>query len=414
MTATFKSCIRWISQAPLWFRAAMVLGFALRLYFCLFTDGTYDVEIWRGHAERIDELGLIRYYHETPLANHPPFISELSSWMLMACKQTGIPFRVLLRMPFVLIDAGTCALLLLALADHPRRLLLAAAYWLHPLAILLSSYHGNTDSSVAFFVLLSGWLLSEKKTMAGAMAIGVGLWIKLPVVLAVPALLLLVDGWRGKLRFLSVAGATAVSSYLPALASDPRIVLANVFGYHGQLIQNSAGVPAWGWYRVLTPFIASADWLADPGRLVDFLVGQGHRIVIGLIVLLVWQRRALRSLPEVCATIASGYALVYGLTEYWSFQYFAWSVPFWCFMPSWFFIGATALVGGYIYSLYGYLCGNPWLLGPWDFVGRPSWPAIVIVLRDLSVGFFFVSACWFLIRPVVGRLRFRSNDRKAA
>jgi hypothetical protein len=405
MTATYKECVRWIGQTPLWFRGAIALGFALRLYLCLFTEGTYDVAIWRGHAEKIGELGLIRYYHSNPLANHPPFISEVFSWMLSAGQHSAIPFRVLLRLPFVLIDAGTLALLLSVLAHHERRLVLAAAYWLHPLSLLFSAYHGNTDSSVAFFVLLSGWLLAQKKTIAAAMAIGVGLWIKLPVVVAVPALLLLLDGWRDRLLFLTVAASTGVSTYLPALVADPRIVIANVFGYHGQLIQNSAGVPVWGWYRVLMPFVATPEWLNDPGGLVEVLINQGWRIALGLNLFLVWQRRSLRSLPDVCATIATGYVLIYGLTEHWSFQYFAWSVPFWCFMPSWFFVGATAVTGGYIYSLYGYLCGNPWLLGRWDFVGRPVWPAGVILLRDLSVGFYFVSAWWLLIRAAVRAVR---------
>ena len=398
-TATLKAGIRWIAQTPPWFRGVIALGFALRLYLCFFTEGTYDVGIWRSHAAKIGDIGLMRLYHDTTLANHPPFLGEVSSWMLTAGQRAGIPFRILLRMPFVFIDAGTCVLLLLVLAGHERRLVLASVYWLHPLAILFSSFHGNTDSSVAFVVLLCGWLLAHKRTIAAAIALGAGLWIKLPAVLAIPALLLLVDGWRDRLRFLSVAAATALSTYLPALALDAEIVIANVFRYHGQLIQTSAGIPVWGWYRVLMPFLATPEWLNDPGRLVEFLINQGWRIALGLNLVLVWRRRGLRSLPEVCATIAMGYALIYGLTEHWAFQYLAWAVPFWCFMPTWFLTGATVFAGGYIYTLYAYLCGNPWLLGPWDFLGRPSWPTGVIVLRDLSVGFFFVSACWFLIHP---------------
>jgi hypothetical protein len=303
-------------------------------------------------------------------------------------------------MPLVLFDAGSCILLLLALRGHPRRLQFAAGYWLNPLAILYSAYHGNTDSAVAFFVLLSAWLLSRKTTVGGALAVGFGLWIKLPVVLALPALLLLVEGWRARAVFLAVAAVTAVSTYLPALAADPGIVLSNVFGYHGGTIQTSDGVPAWGWYRVLMPLFASSEWLDHPGRLVELVVVDGWQLSLGLIVLVAWRRRTLRSMPEVCATIAMSYALVYGLTESWAFQYFAWSVPFWCFMPPWFFIGATVLAGGYIYTLYAVLCGNPWLLGTWDFMGHPSWPTGVVVLRDLAVLFFFVSACWFVIRPV--------------
>ena len=67
--------------------------------------------------------------------------------------ETGIPFRVLLRAPFAALDLATAGLLLVAFAGSPWRLAIFAGYWLHPLAILFSAYHGNTDTSVAFFAL---------------------------------------------------------------------------------------------------------------------------------------------------------------------------------------------------------------------------------------------------------------------
>jgi Glycosyltransferase family 87 len=390
------AAVRGLMAAPPWFRGAMVLGALLRLYLCLMTQGTYDVSLWRGYSERIADVGLTRYYRENPLENHPPFIAVAESLAFRAGRASGIPFRVLLRLPFAILDAGTCGLLLLCLRGHARRFLLAALYWLHPLAIVLSSYHGNTDSAVAFCVLLSAWLLSRKHTLGGAVAVGVSLWIKLPAVLAVPALLLLLEGWRDLLLFGAVSGVTAISTYVPSLLADYRGVVQNVFGYHGQMIETTAGIPTWGWYRVLMPWFASPEWIEQPGQPVEFLVMQGWRIVLLLILFMVWRRRAQRTLPEVCVTIAASYALIYGLTENWSFQYFAWSVPFWFFTPIWFLAAASVFAGGYIYFLYAYLCGNPWLLGEWDFMGHPTWPAHVIALRDGSVLFFFAVAIGFL------------------
>jgi len=400
LNLNLRQRIEWGVRTPPWFRGAVVLGVAVRLYLCLFTEGTYDVPIWKDHAARISRIGLIAYYHENPNANHPPFASMAITELLRASERVGVPFRVALRAALVFVDTGTFVLLLLALRGHPRRLQFSAGFWLHPLAFISSGYHGNTDSAVAFFVMLSVFLLSRRNTIGGAIAVGLGLWIKLPVVLAVPALLILVDGLRDKAVFLSVAGATAIASYLPALIADPGVVLSNVFGYRGLTIETSAGVPAWGWYRVLMPFVASAEWLENPGRLFEFLVLRDWQLALALIGFVAWRRRALRTLSEVCVTIAMSFVLVYGLTENWAFQYFAWSVPFWCFMPLWFIGGATVLASGYIYALYRVLCGNPWLLGTWDFMGHPTWPAHVVALRDLSVLFFLASACWFVIRPV--------------
>jgi hypothetical protein len=95
-------------------------------------------------------------------------------------------------------------------------------------------------------------------------------------------------------------------------------------------------------------------------------------------------------------TIAAAYTILYGFSNSWAFQYFAWSIPFWFFARKWFLVSASVLAGGYIYSLYWLLCGNPWLLGNWDFIGHPYWPEIVIVFRNLAFLFFFISACIYL------------------
>jgi Glycosyltransferase family 87 len=394
-------CRDWFFAQPAWFQSAIVLGLVLRLYFAIFTQGTYDVAIWQQHAQRISEIGLINYYHENSDANHPPFISEAGVLVLQLSKLSGIPFRVLWRLPFAMIDAGTTIILLLLLRQNPKCLLIAAAYWLHPLAILYSSYHGNTDSAVAFCVLLSVWFLSQKQVVAGAMILGAGLWIKIPVVLAIPALLLLAEGWHSRIQFLAVVMVTAISTYLPALFIDAGVVFTNILGYHGQFLQTTGGVRIWGWFRVLAIGGLPPDWLVKFSKPLIFVVNHSWQIALALLLVLVWRRRALTSPPEVCATIAAGYTLIYGLSESWAFQYFAWSLPFWFFLPRWFFVLATLLAVGYIYSLYWTLCGNPFLLGEWDFVGHAQWPTVVIVFRDLTVAFFLVSACWFVVAAII-------------
>jgi len=385
---------------PAWFQAAALAGLLLRLYFVIFTPGTYDVNIWQDHARNVRELGVIEYYHKTPMANHPPFMCQASSLMLSSAEVSGIPFRVILRLPFALLDCLTAILLFTVFRQGSRGRWLAVAYWLHPLAIMLSSYHGNTDSSMAFFVLLALWLLTRGKIVCAGVVLGASLWIKLPAILAFPALLLSVDGWRNRLWFAAVAGATAISTYLPALWLDAAAVLKNVVGYHGQLLQTTDGVPVWGWFRVLMPNVVAPEWMDQPPEWVRLLVNQSWRIALGLLLVLVWRRHQQRTPLQVGATLAASYTLVFGLTENWAFQYFAWAIPFWFFLPGWYAILASILAGGYIYSLYWFLCGSPGLRGEWDFLGHPQWPDIVTLFRDYAVLFFFVTAVWFLISVI--------------
>ena len=153
-TASHPKWVGWLLRPGVWFWCAMALGAVIRLYFFFFTQGTTDVTLWQQHAGGVRDLGLIGYYHSNALMNHPPFIGVAESLLLRASDATGIPFRILLRAPFALIDAGTTLLLLCLLRQSPWRFAAAAGYWLNPLAMIFSAYHGNTDSAVAFFLLL--------------------------------------------------------------------------------------------------------------------------------------------------------------------------------------------------------------------------------------------------------------------
>ena len=399
---------RWYSRPGIWFWIVIALGAALRFYLVVFTDGTQDVAIWERHARDVRDHGLIGYYHGDPWGNHPPFISKVESLFLRAADATGIPFRIFLRAPFALLDAGTTFLLLLLLGGRRWRFVADAAYWLNPLSTIFSAYHGNTDSAVAFFLVLCVWLLSKDKLLAAAVALGVSLWIKLPTVLAIPPLVLFIPEWRRRVQFLLIAGVVALATYVLALIQDPAIVWKNVFGYRAQILHTTAGVPAGGPRVLLFSIIAAPqNWPEQLRPPVVFLLANGWLIAVALALVIIWLRRSRRSVAELSATIAGIYIIVLALSDGFSFQYFAWSLPFWFFFSRWFFIPAIILAGGYIYFLYWYLCGNPWLLGTWDFNGHPYWPWLVIAFRNAAYLLFCAAAVWFLSSTTAQAFRVR-------
>ena len=406
---------RWFLRPGVWFCCAIALGAFIRFYLVVFTAGTRDVEIWEQHARDVQTSGLIGYYHGDPFANHPPFISQDESVLLRISDASGIPFRILLRAPFALVDLGTTFLLLLLLGKSHWRFVAAAAYWLNPLSIIFSAYHGNTDSAIAFFLLLCIWLLSKEKLLGAAVALGVSLWIKLPGLLAIPALLFFISNWRKRLLFLFIAGLTALSTYLPALIQDAKIVYANVFGYRGLYIYTPGGVPVWGPIRVLVFSIIAppGQWSEQSRGVFLFLWQQAWHITLALLLLLTWLRRSQPTANAVCATIGMLYTIVYGFSESFAFQYFAWVLPFWLFLNPWFCVAAVILASGYVYSLYWFLCGNPWLLGKWDFAGHAYWPPVVIGFRNLAMLFFFISGCVFLVSAIWRELAPRPKPKRA-
>ena len=399
---------RWYSRSGIWFWLVIALGAALRFYLVVFTDGTQDVAIWERHARDVREQGLIAYYHGDASANHPPFISEVESWLVAASDATGVPFRILLRAPFALLDLGTTFLLLLLFGECRWRFLAVATYWLNPLSIIFSAYHGNTDSAVAFFLALCVWLLEKNKLFVAAIALGVSMWIKLPIVLAIPAFVLFIPDWRKRFQFLAIAGVVALATYVPALIQDPTIVSKNVFGYRAQILHTTAGVPAWGPRVLLFSIIARAQsWPVSFRAPILSFLENSRLIALAFALLITWLRRNDRAVSEWCATLAMIYIIVLALSDGFSFQYFAWSLPFWFFLPRWFFIPAIILVSGYIYFLYGYLCGNPWLLGVWDFNGHPQWPFSIVAIRNVAYLLFCAATIWFVTSTTSQAFRVR-------
>jgi Gpi18-like mannosyltransferase len=389
------------SRAGVWFWTAILLGTAIRFYLVVFTDGTYDAVLWERHSRDVINRGVIGCYRVNDSANHPPFISEAEALLLRVSDATGISYRILLRAPFALLDAGSACLLLMLLAASPWRFVIAACYWLNPLTIILSAYHGNVDSAVGFFLLLSVWLLSKGKTVIAAAALGISLWIKLPGVLVIPALVLFVQGWRLRLLFLGVIGIVGVIGYFPTVVQDAHVIYRNVLGYRAQNLHTTAGVSTWGPRVLLFSVIASpGKWPIATRAPILFLLAHGWQIGLALGILISWLRRFRRSAVELGATIAINYVIICALSDGFSFQYLAWSLPFWFLLPVGFYAPAVCLTSAYVYSLYWFLCGNGWLLGRWDFVGHPDWPSLVLWFRNAAYLVFFVGAVWFLFSEI--------------
>jgi hypothetical protein len=103
------------------------------------------------------------------------------------------------------------------------------------------------------------------------------------------------------------------------------------------------------------------------------------------IVALAWLRRGEREPRALGATLAASFALLYGTTSYWAFQYLAWSLPFWFFLPARIAAPVTLLLAAYVYGVYANYTGSPLLLGRWDFVRHAPWPPLLVGLRDASV-----------------------------
>jgi hypothetical protein len=379
-----------------WLIAALLLGALPRLFLVYSSEGTLDAIVWAALIDEVQERGLIATYRGGAYTlNHPPVAVLLASGLRELGVVIGLPFAVVFRLPFALLDVATFALIvwLFGAATDPRwknaRYLAAVAWWLSPLAIIFSSHHGNTDSAVAFFlVAAAGSVARGRPGMAGAM-LALGLWIKIPGVLAAPLLWLAVPDRPGRIRFAVTAVGLSLVGYLPWLWLDAETVIRSVFLYPGLRIQTTAGMPIWGLERFLPDWrTISPEWRADYRSLLVGWLRANTLVCVVPIVALAIVRRRRHDAVVIASGVAGTFAILYGLSNLWSFQYLAWSMPFWIALGWRWFAAATLLTTTYVYGLYAWLCGSWLLVGEWAFIAQPDWPLAIRLARDACVLFF--------------------------
>jgi len=391
---------RFLREKGAWFWLLLALGAAVRVYFVAATPGTHDVTVWTVHARYADRNGLEAFYARSDVSNHPPPVVAVMSALWSAEEAAGIPFRVSLRAPFAILDAANALLIAFLLRGHPVRLAAAAAYWVAPLPMIFSAYHGNTDTAVAFFTLLAVLAAARGRPHWAGAALGLGLWVKLPVILAAPALLFALPTWRERMRLGTTAVAVAAIGYAPALVAYPELLLARVFGYPGLVATSHGGTPIWGLWNVA----GAATRLPESiGAFAALHLDHNAWPSLAPVVALAWLRRDRRGGPEIAATIGASLLLFYAFSMRLSFQYLAWACPFAVFLGPVRYALVSVVAGAYVYGVYAYVCDDPWLQGPWDWIGHPFFNTPILLLRDASVGVCLGVGISAVIATVRGR-----------
>src|SRR5262245_29763744 len=392
--------LRALERPGAWFWLALALGAALRIWLVAATDGTFDVAIKAVHGRSVASFGVLGTYARSEIMNHPPLMARTFAALLSLAEQSDVPFRVWLRAPFAALDLATALLLLHLLRASRWRFVAAAAYWLHPLALLLSAYHGNTDSAVACFALLSmAGAVAGRPALAGS-ALGLGLWVKLPALVAAPGLCLAFAAWRARALFAASALLVGALGALPELVQAPALLYRRIAAYPGTGVVTPRGVAVWGVWHALglagTPLAEAAEFY-------------NTALCFAPIVLLAWLRRGESDPGALGTTLCASFALLYGTTSFFAFQYLAWSLPFWFFLDARVAAPATLLLAAYVYGVYALFTGSPFLLGRWDFVRHAPWPPVLTWLRDASI-----AACFLVGWGTLARTVLRRSERAAA
>lgn len=232
-----------------WLMSAVVAGVVLRIVIAACSVGTNDATAWARFGRLIRSEGLMKSYSLDPKLNHPP-LPALWSALAWSVSRSDMAFSLLFKLPPIAADLGVCLLLLRIGRQRAgpvhgalRGWALAAGYAWHPLAILVSGYHCNTDSIYVFFALLALHLADRGRLFWAGVALGAGINVKLIPVLLVPSLLALCRDRRQVL--LALAGLA-----LMALPFLPPLLLAGD-SFRGNVVAYVPQADRWGFYYFL-------------------------------------------------------------------------------------------------------------------------------------------------------------------
>lgn len=364
--------------------AVAAVTFVFKFVLALKTYGTNDVYLYDQFSVWSRYLG-VSLYHLDPLFNHPPSMIHLLHGLSWLAAASGIPFSFWLRLPAIVADAANVWLVWKLLGDRVREqsifwalMLLAAA----PPLILVSGFHGNTDSVVMFFVLLSVYLVEKDASpWVGGAALGLAHCVKVYPLIAAPAILLNLSGWSRRIKFCAAACLVLLATWSPFLFQDPRIVIAQVLGY-----RSSYGV--WGLSYILDTVTAMAPRLTPLNTAFEHI---GAYLSLGLVCLVSWRMNTASNRPQLFSQVGLVFLLFLSVSSGFGVQYLAWLAP-WVVEQGWF---AAALLyttsGMFLFLVYNlWAQGFPWYLadsfnigtfvGYYDYSQLLCWVSLLMVL----------------------------------
>ncbi|HEY1760480.1 MAG TPA: glycosyltransferase family 39 protein [Bryobacteraceae bacterium] len=368
------------------------LALLSKILLALKTYGTNDVYVYDQFSVWSRYLGVSLYRMDSTF-NHPPsmiYFLHFLSWVAVA---TGLPFSFWIRLPSILADTANLWLVWKMVGERSQDrsifwslILLACA----PTLILISGFHGNTDSVVIFFILLTIYLVERDATyqlerdasawVAGA-AFSLAHCVKVFPLIVAPVILLNLSGRARKIKFCAAAGAVLLAAWSPFIFQDPQAIIGQVFGYRS-VYGN------WGLSFLARQLPANQHWVQSLDT--DFRLG-GAYLTLGLVWIVSWRMNWEAVRPRLFSQAGLVFLLFLAVSNGFGVQYLSWLAPWvvelgWA--PSAIFYAASGVFLFLVYNFWSQ--GFPWYLadslnvgnypGHFDHAELICWFSVLVAL----------------------------------
>jgi hypothetical protein len=181
------------------------------------------------------------------------WVEVAAEWL---ARHAGVPFALAVKLPIVLADAALAGLLASWSRDRVAAGTVPAFRWagwvyaLHPVAVLVTGFHGQFDA-VALLALLYALRARERGHLdRSALALSAAIAVKSFPVLVLPFVLLFLPRRRARVRYVVLALLPVLLLLAPFAIADAAALRRELFAY--------AGVADFGWIGGLRAVRATA------------------------------------------------------------------------------------------------------------------------------------------------------------
>lgn len=214
----------------------ILLGLWARLFFAYHTTCNQDLVWWYGHLEQIEKTGHI-YKHTS--YNYSPFWYYLAkTCYYISNKLSFFTFMFVVRAILTVVDLANLMMVInLAKLRKMPIVYTSAAFFLNPISIIITGYHGQIDTVSIFFLLTALYLslkYGRKSIYIGWFMLTLASIVKHQIIFQIPIFLahVLKSNKRVVLLFL-----TSIVLFLLSFGTfwigGREAIIKNVFAYGG-------------------------------------------------------------------------------------------------------------------------------------------------------------------------------------
>lgn len=355
------------SRAAIWVVSAAAIALVLKLLIAFSTIGTNDVVMFYRFSHELMRHGLEWTYRNDLLFNHPPLIAY---FLRAICafserpfaQEIGLTFPFLLRLPGIIADFLVVVTLLRIRQQKPELHLPVWAlllFALSPVSLMVSGFHGNTDSIMVMFLVLATCAGLRNQPLRCGIFFALSCQIKVVPVLFLPILIFFWLHRRALLTFLIPLCVTTLVCWSEPLLVFPLVFAKNVLSYG-----STWGI--WGFSYLLRltglPEFSRVSFFGFGGWQI-FVVTACKLIIISSLLILGWRRREVES-RGVWDSIAYGWIIFFIFSPGVCTQYLVWLAPFILLLSPTFYtwlLGSSSIFAFVFYNTISK--GLPWYQG---------------------------------------------------